>query len=132
MPRRSGGRRKVEPSGRRRTIPASLLIDHHDDPNDGVWTADDTFETVDKNGNPLSDPDEYRDLAEINSTAFRLPRDLGLPLTLKIADPQDGLKSGFFYAINLRQAGESADTYRSLIATCQDTPAPHYGELSNR
>lgn len=103
-------------------------VDHHDDANDGVWTADDTFETVDKNGNPLSDPDEYRDLAEINSTAFRLPRDLGLPLTLKIADPQDGLKSGFFYAINLRHAGESADTYRSLIATCQETPAPHFGD----
>jgi hypothetical protein len=33
--------------------------DQHDDPNDGVWTADDTFETVDAHGNPLSDPDVY-------------------------------------------------------------------------
>jgi hypothetical protein len=33
--------------------------DVHDDPNDGVWTADHTFETVDAHGNPLSDADVY-------------------------------------------------------------------------
>jgi hypothetical protein len=105
-------------------------VDHHDDPNDGMWTADDTFETVDKNGNPLSDPDEYRDPAAAqNSTGFKLPRDLGLPLTLKIADPQEGPKSGFFYAINLRTGGESAATYRSLIGTCQDTGPRFFGDI---
>lgn len=105
-------------------------IDHHDDPSDGVWTADDTFETVDANGNSLSDPDEYLDLSIPNQgTGFRLPRDLGLQLTLKIADPQDGMKSGFFYAINLGTAGEGASSYRSAIATCHDTPPPHFGDL---
>jgi hypothetical protein len=104
-------------------------IDHHDDPNDGVWTAEDTFETVDTTGNPLSDPDEYVDVFAQNRTGFTLPRDLGLQITLKIADPQDGMKSGFFYAINLGTAGEGASAYRSAIATCQDTPAPIFGDF---
>jgi hypothetical protein len=105
-------------------------VDRHDDLNDGVWTADDTFETVDAHGNPLSDPDEYLDLsAPSHGTGFTLPRDLGLQLTLKIADPQDGMKSGFFYAINLGIGSEGANSYRSAIATCQDTPPPFYGDL---
>jgi hypothetical protein len=56
-------------------------IDRHDDPNDGVWTTDDTFETVDAQGNPLSDPDVYVNVQppyELNSgTGFQVPRDLG-------------------------------------------------------
>ena len=102
-------------------------VDRHDDPNDGVWTADDTFETVDAHGNPLSDPDVYVDMSDpIGNTGFKVERDLGLLLTLKIADPQDGMKSGFFYAINF---GGGANGYRSAVATCQDTPPPFYGDL---
>lgn len=103
-------------------------IDQHDDPNDGVWTADDTFETVNAHGNPLSDSDIYVPLTDPGFTGFTLPRDLGLLLTLKIADPQDGMESGFFYAVNIGTAGEGANGYRSAIATCQDTPLPHYGD----
>jgi hypothetical protein len=105
-------------------------IDRHDDPNDGVWTADDTFETVDAHGNALSDPDEYLDLSDpTGGTGFTLPRDLGLQLTLKIAEPQDGMKSGFFYAIDIGTAGGGADNYRSAIATCQQTPPIFFGDL---
>ena len=90
-------------------------IDRHDDPNDGVWTADDTFETVDAHGNPLSDPDVYADIYTnpAGGTGFKLPDDVGLLLTLKIADAQDGMKSGFFYAVNIGTAGEGANGYRS-------------------
>jgi hypothetical protein len=104
-------------------------IDQHDDPNDGVWTADDTFETVDAHGNALSDPDVYVTLSEPGFTGFRLPRDLGLLLTLKIADPQEGMKSGFFYAVNIGTAGQGGNVYRSAIATCQDQPILHYGDF---
>jgi hypothetical protein len=105
-------------------------VDRHDDPNDGVWTADDTFETVDAHGTPLSDPDEYVDMSDyIRNTGFKVERDLGLLLTLKIADIHDGMKSGFFYAINFGMTDEGANSYRSAIATCQDTPAPLYGDL---
>lgn len=104
-------------------------IDQHDDPNDGVWTADDTFETVDAHGNPLSDADFYSTLSGPDFPGFRLPRDLGLLLILKIADPQDGMKSGFFYAINVGTAGQGGNAYRSAIATCQDQPMLHYGDF---
>jgi hypothetical protein len=106
-------------------------IDRHDDPNDGVWTADDTFETVGADGNPLSDADVYADVYTNipNGTGFQLPRDLGLLVTLKIADPQDGMKSGYFYAVNLGAAGEGANAYRSAIATCQEVPPPHFGDI---
>ena len=105
-------------------------VDRHDDPNDGEWTADDTFETVDAHGNPLDDPDIYVQLFDPSGgSGFKLPRDLGLLLTLKIADPQDGMKSGFFYAINFGTAGEGAHSYRSAIATCQDTPPPIWGDV---
>jgi len=104
--------------------------DHHDDPNDGAWTAEDTFETVDAQGNPLSDADVYIPVWDpVGPSGFRLPRDLGLLLTLKIADPQDGMKSGFFYAVDLGAAGGGASSYRSAIATCQDTPPPFFGDL---
>jgi hypothetical protein len=104
--------------------------DRHDDPNDGVWTADDTFETVDGQGNPLNDADVYADISTNPAgTGFQLPRDLGLLVTLKIADPQDGMKSGFFYAIDLGTAGEGANAYRSAIATCQDPAPPHFGDI---
>ena len=103
-------------------------IDQHDDPSDHVWTADDTFETVDAHGNPLSAPDIYVSPFDPagGATGFTLPRDLGLLLVLKIADPQDGMKSGFFYAINIGSSGEGASHYRAAIATCQDAPPPVY------
>ena len=105
-------------------------IDQHDDPNDGVWTSDDTFETVDAHGNPLNDPDVYVQPTEPGGTGFRLPRDLGLPLTLKIADVHDGMKSGFFYAVNIIGTdGEGADRYRTAIATCQDPGSPFFGDF---
>jgi len=110
-------------------------LDRHDDSDDGMWTADDTFETIDRQGNPLSDPDTYVSYADAvfngdpaSATGFTLPRDLGLPLTLKIADPHDGMKSGFFYAINFGTSGQGGDAYRSAIASCQDTPAPIFGD----
>lgn len=106
-------------------------IDVHDDSDDGVWTADDTFETVDAQRNPLSDPDVYLDNFSVqNGTGFRVPRDLGLKITLKIADAQDGMKSGFFYAVDIGNAGGGAGNYRSAIATCPPTPVDvHWGDI---
>jgi hypothetical protein len=106
-------------------------IDRHDDPNDGTWSADDTFETVDAHGDPLSDADIYADIYTDPSvgTGFQLPRDLGLLVTLKIADPQDGMKWGFFYAVNLGTAGDGAAAYRTAISTCQEVPPPHFGDF---
>jgi len=101
-------------------------IDRHDDPNDGGWTADDTFETVDSHGNALSDPDVYVEPSDPASTGFTVQHDLGLLLTLKISEPQDGMKSGWFYAIDTGTGG--GDAYRSAIATCQETAPLFIGD----
>jgi hypothetical protein len=106
-------------------------IDNHDEPNDRVWTADDTFETLDSHDNPLSDPDVYVDLYNptgATATGFTVERDLGLPLTLKIGEPQGGVKAGWFYAIDIGTAGQGVDAYRTAIATCQETPV-FYGDV---
>lgn len=95
-------------------------------PGDATWTADASFETVDDKGNPLSNPDVYIPNWDPAYTGFQLPRDLGLRLTLKIDDPQDQMRSGFFYAIDLGTA-QGGNDYRSAIASCQDVLPPFFG-----
>lgn len=105
-------------------------IDNHDDPNDGVWSPDDTFETVDSHGNALSDPDLYVGLSDpAGGSGFRLQRDLGLLLTLKIGEPQDGTKPGWSFAIDIGTAGGGGSAYRSALATCQETAPPFFGDV---
>lgn len=105
-------------------------IDRHDDPNDGVWTADDTFQTVDAHGNALTDADVYVDLSDPAHTGFQVERDLGLLLTVKVGDPRDRIQqSGWFYAVDIGNAGGGADAYRSAIATCQETAPLHFGDI---
>jgi hypothetical protein len=94
-------------------------IDNHDDSLDG-WTDDDTFETVDSDGSPLSDADVYRGPLDASYTGFTLATDLGRRITLKIGDPNDGMKAGWIYAIDLGSAGGGAYDYRTEIATCTD------------
>jgi hypothetical protein len=104
------------------TIP-DKWIDRHDDSNNDMWTTDDTFETVDSHGNALSVQDEYiAPSAGSPGSGFTIPTDLGQLLTLKIGDPQDAMKSGWLYAIDIGTAGGGGNAYRTAIATCQDTP----------
>jgi hypothetical protein len=104
-------------------------IDRHDEPNDGVWRPDDTFETMDTHGNALSNPDEYVDLGNPDFTGFNVERDRGLLLTLKLGNPQDGMKPGWFYAIDTGTAGTGAGAYRNAIASCHENPPIHWGEI---
>jgi hypothetical protein len=107
-------------------------IDNHDDPNDHVWTADDTFETVDAQGNALSDPDVYVapswPFDPTTYTGFTVQHDLGRLLTLKLGAPQDGLRSGFFYAVDIGTVGEGGNAYRTAIATCQQEARIFFGD----
>lgn len=103
-------------------------IDRHDSIN-GVWDVNATFETMDTHGNALSDPDVYVDLSQPGFTGFSVERDLGLPLTLKFGNPQDGIKPGWFYAIDTGTAGAGVDAYRSAIASCQENAPIHFGDV---
>jgi hypothetical protein len=105
-------------------------IDRHADPDDGVWSADDTFETMDSHGAALSEPDVYVDPSDVSGgTGFKIERDLGLLLTLKIGEPQNGMKSGWFYAIDIGTSGGGGGAYRSAIATCQQTEPIFWGTI---
>jgi hypothetical protein len=101
--------------------------DNHDDTGDRNWTEDDTFETVDSDGNPLNDADVYVEPSYPGYTGFTRA-DLGSKVTLKIGDPNDGMKAGWIYAIDLGSTGGGADEYRTAIATCQDTTF-HFADL---
>ena len=102
--------------------------DNHDDSADRNWTEDDTFDTVDSDGNPLSDADVYVDPSHPGYTGFTPVRDLGGKITLKIGDPNDGMKAGWIHAIDLGPSGGGTSEYRTAIATCQDTSI-HFGDI---
>jgi len=102
-------------------------LDRHDDPDDGEWNTEDTFESRIDRFTPMDNPDYYADIYSdpVGGTGFRLPRDLGLRLTLKLGSPQPGMKPGWFYAVDLAGAGAGGSSYRTAIATCRETPPVH-------
>jgi hypothetical protein len=95
-------------------------IDMHDEPKDAGWDPDDTFETVDSRGAALSDPDVYVEPGDPASTGFTVQRDHGLRLTLKIGDPKDRMRRGWFLAVDIGLVSGGASAYRTAIATCQE------------
>lgn len=94
-------------------------IDNHDvtEPIDQIWDLDDTFETVDAHGNPLSDADVYMPGVTGFSTA-----DIGEHVWLKVRDSGTAIQGGFF-AVDIAGAGGGGDAYRTAIATwnCDST-----------
>jgi hypothetical protein len=95
--------------------------DNHDvtEPIDHTWTLDDTFETVDAHGNPLSvgDADVYMPGVTGFSNA-----DIGEHVWLKVRDSGTAIQGGFF-AVDISGAGGGADAYRTAIATWNCDPA---------
>lgn len=105
---------------------ADKWIDNHDEtePIDHIWTPDDTFETVDAHGNPLSDADVYNPAA----TGFSLA-DVGRRVWLKVSDA-GAATQGWFHAVDIGGAGGGGDAYRTAIATCDPaaTASVHVGD----
>ena len=106
------------------TIPDKWTERHDDDSPAHDWTDGDTFQTVDSHGNTLSDPDVYIPLNSRDYTGYTgfTRSDSGRLITLKIGDPHDGMKAGWFYAIDIGTAGGGGNAYRTAIATCHETP----------
>lgn len=103
------------------TIPDKWLERHDDNSPEHPWTEGDTFQTVDSHGNALGDPDVYFPPTSPYYTGYTVTNDRGHLVTLKIGDPHDVMKSGWFYAIDIGTAGGGGNAYRTAIATCQDT-----------
>ena len=103
---------------------ADKWIDNHDEtePIDQIWTSDDTFETVDAQGNPLPDADVYIPVTSPGATGFS-NQDVGTRVFLKVGDPSSTLEKGWFFAVDVGNAGGGAHVYRTAISFC-DPLAP--------
>jgi hypothetical protein len=109
---------------------ADKWIDNHDEtePIDQVWTPDDTFETVDAQGNPLPDADVYIPISDPARTGFSLA-DVGRRVWLKVVDA-GAATQGWFFAVDVGGAGAGGQAYKTAISTC-DPAAPttvHVGD----
>ena len=111
---------------------ADKWIDNHDvtQPVDQMWTPDDTFESVDANGNPLPDADVYRPISEPASTGFSLAADLGLRVFLRVSDA-GAATHDFSFAVDISGAGGGAQAYRTAISTCDlaNPTTVHIGDV---
>jgi hypothetical protein len=111
---------------------ADKWIDNHDvtEPIDHTWTPDDSFETVDANGNPLPDADMYIPPSNPGYTGFTLAADLGRRVWLRVRDAGAATQDWSF-AVDVGGAGGGGQAYRSAISTC-DPAAPttvHFGDV---
>jgi hypothetical protein len=95
----------------------------NDGPGETIpWSPNDTFETVDKKGIPIANPDVYippsTDPNGSSGTGFSIPADYGLLLTFKNGNPQDTISPGWYYPVRLSPDDSGADDYRWNIANC--------------
>jgi len=98
-------------------------IDNHDEtePIDSSWTLDDTFETVDAHGNPLTDADLYRPPSPSGPGTGFSSIDIGERVWLKVSDAGMAIQGGFF-AVDIGTGG-GGDAYRTAIETWTCDPA---------
>ena len=91
------------------------------------WDPDDTFETHDRHGNPLANPDVYIDATNKSTyTGYNAERDKGIEIMIRAGTGSDIMPSFYFsYAIGGISGG---DEYRWNIANC-NTTIMGFGEL---
>jgi len=81
------------------------------------WSVPDRWD--DANNNDQLDPGEYDPI----TTGYTAPQDTGEQIVLKLANPQDTIAPGIFFAVDYPPLGQGrpitgADQYREWIATC--------------
>lgn len=83
------------------------------------WDPDDTFETHDRHGNPLANPDVYIPADQPGYTGYNAERDRGVELMIR-AGTGNGIMPSFYfsYAIGGLTGGSE---YRWNIANCNTT-----------
>ena len=94
--------------------------DKWDERQDPPWDPDDTFDALDKKGNPLPNPDVYVPAHAPGYTGFQQsPQgpDYGKQLLLKAGSPQQTISSSHFFPIALLP-NSGASWYRANIPGC--------------
>jgi len=107
--------------------------DNHDTtaPVDSTWTAEDTFETGNQQGQtwtPFNPPDVYTPPSSNGpGTGFTVAADLGTMVTLKAGGPQTSISPGVYFPVRIpTYAGGSTggSDYRANISDCNGVAIP--------
>jgi Flp pilus assembly protein TadG len=107
--------------------------DNHDTtaPIDTTWTADDTFETGNQQGQtwtPYNPPDVYTPPSSSGTgTGFTVQNDLGLMVTLKAGGPQTSISPGVYFPVRIPTytgGSTGGSDYRANIADCNGVAIP--------
>jgi len=86
-----------------------------------VWDPTDTFDRYDKGGAVIPNADVYTPPSPTGpGTGFTLQDDLYTELTLKVGNPQDAIRPGWFFPIALA-LNPGGNEYRNAIAGCVGT-----------
>jgi Flp pilus assembly protein TadG len=94
----------------------------------GPWDPDDSFDVVDKKGNPVVPADVYIGPEDpANYTGYNAERDAGLEIILK-ADNGTKISPSMYQAWDMPLYNSGGADYRTNIATC-NTTVMGYGEL---
>ncbi len=83
-----------------------------------AWDPTDTFDRYDKGGALIPNPDVYTPQSSSGpGTGFTLAIDLGTEITLKVGDPQDAIRPGWFFPVAL-SLNPGGNEYRNNITGC--------------
>jgi Flp pilus assembly protein TadG len=93
------------------------------------WSPDDTFDTVDRRGNPLPNPDVYVPPSNGSTgsgfTASGPNNDLGTMITLKFGSPHDAISPGVFNPVRIPTytgSSQGGSDYQANISSCNGVP----------
>ena len=107
------------------------VYDTHAPIDANTWTPDDRYELEYENGpnrgQPLPNPDVYTPPGEgTTGTGFNVTDDYGRRIVLKSGNPNQAIRPGWFFPIDLPQADGSpstgGDNYRENISGCNGVP----------
>ena len=107
--------------------------DNHDTtaPIDSTWTAEDTFETGNQQGQtwtPFNPPDVYTPPSSSGpGTGFTVAADLGMMVTLKAGGPQTSISPGVYFPVRIPTytgGSTGGSDYRANISDCNGVAIP--------
>ena len=107
--------------------------DNHDTtaPIDSTWTAEDTFETGNQQGQtwtPFNPPDVYTPPSSSGpGTGFTVAADLGTMVTLKAGGPQTSISPGVYFPVRIPTytgGSTGGSDYRANISDCNGVAIP--------
>ncbi len=107
--------------------------DNHDTtaPIDSTWTAEDTFETGNQQGQtwtPFNPPDVYTPPSSSGpGTGFTVAADLGMMVTLKAGGPQTSISPGVYFPVRIptyNGGSTGGSDYRANISDCNGVAIP--------